>query len=71
MKYLDLVAYPATYFAVYALMGLINWNSDPETWSIAARVIWIIWGTVWGMALQYRTNTDLKAKSLESPSNPC
>lgn len=68
MKYLDFTAYPAMYFAVYVLMGFINWNRDPETWSVAARVIWIIWGTIWGMALQYRLNQDIKCQTLTTPS---
>lgn len=60
MKFADLLAYPIMYLVAYVLMGFINWDRDPETWNVAARVIWIIWGTIWGMALQYRLNTDLK-----------
>lgn len=69
-KHFDLLAYPIMYASVYVLMGFINWNRDPETWSVAARVIWIIWGTVWGMALQYRMHYAMKEFN-ESPSNPC
>ena len=69
-KYFDLLAYPIMYACAYMLMGFINWNRDPETWSVAARVIWIIWGTVWGMALQYRMHYATKELN-ESPSNPC
>jgi hypothetical protein len=66
-KLIDLTAYPIMYLAVYVLMGFINWNRDPETWSLAARITWIIWGTVWGMALQYRFNYDLKKAPQCSP----
>ena len=65
MKYRDLLAYPIAYFIAYVLMGFINWNRDPETWSTAARVIWIIWGTIWGMALQYRLNLDFKKENAQ------
>lgn len=68
MKYLDLLAYPAMYLIAYVLMGFINWNRDPETWSVGARVIWIIWGTLWGMALQCRLNQDIKCQRILTPS---
>lgn len=65
-RYFDLIAYPVMYAAVYMLLGLINWNRDPETWSFAARVIWIIWGTVWGLILQYRLNQDTKLSRIRA-----
>ena len=54
MKYIDLIAYPIMIGAVYVLMGLARWNSNPEYWEQADRVVWIIWGLVWGFALQCR-----------------
>jgi hypothetical protein len=66
-RYFDLIAYPVMYLAVYVLMGFINWNRDPETWSVASRVSWIIWATAWGMALQYRLNYDFKKAAQCSP----
>ena len=68
-RYLDLIAYPVMYAVVYVLMGFINWNRDPETWSVASRVSWIIWATAWGMALQYRLNYDIK-KALNAQPTP-
>lgn len=66
-QYLDLIAYPAMYLAVYVLMGFIIWERNPEYWSIPARVIWIVWGTAWAMALQYRLNYDFKKAAQCSP----
>jgi hypothetical protein len=54
MKYMDLIAYPVMIAAVYVLMGLARWQSDPEYWEHADRVVWIIWGLCWGYALQRR-----------------
>jgi hypothetical protein len=53
-KYLDLIAYPIMLLAVYVLIGLANWNRDPEFWQYADRCIWVIWGLAWGYALQRR-----------------
>jgi hypothetical protein len=54
MKYVDLVAYPIMIAAVYVLMGLARWNSNPEYWEHADRAVWLIWGLCWGWALQRR-----------------
>jgi len=54
IKYLDLIAYPIMLAAVYVLIGLANWNRDPEFWQYADRCIWVIWGLAWGYALQCR-----------------
>ena len=56
MKYIDLIAYPIMLAAVYVLLGMVNWNRDPETWAYADRVLWIIWGLAWGFGLQLRIN---------------
>jgi hypothetical protein len=56
MKYIDLIAYPIMLAVVYVLFGFVNWNKDPEFWSHADRIIWIIWGLGWGWALQVRIN---------------
>lgn len=53
-KYIDLIAYPIMLAVVYVLGGLANWNSNPEFWSEIDRCVWIIWGLVWGYALQRR-----------------
>ena len=53
-NYIDLIAYPIAFVAVYILIGMLNWNKDPDTWEQAARALWIIWGLVWGWALQCR-----------------
>ena len=53
-KYLDLIAYPIMLAAVYVLIGLANWNRNPEFWQYADRCIWVIWGLAWGYALQRR-----------------
>lgn len=54
MKYIDLIAYPIMLAVVYVLIGFLNWNSNPETWVIEHRGIWILWGSAWGYALQCR-----------------
>ena len=54
MKYIDLIAYPIMIGVVYILFGFMNWNRDPELWSHADRCVWVVWGLVWGWALQTR-----------------
>ena len=54
MKYVDLIAYPIAIGTVYVLMGFVNWNSNPEYWPLIDRWMWVLWGVVWGWALQYR-----------------
>jgi hypothetical protein len=54
VKYIDLIAYPIMLAAVYVLIGLANWNRDPEFWQYADRSVWVIWGLAWGYALQCR-----------------
>lgn len=53
-KYLDLIAYPIMIAAVYVLLGFVNWNSNPEGWTVECRIVWVIWGLAWGFALQHR-----------------
>lgn len=57
--YVDYIAYPIMLFAVYVLIGLINWSSDPGTWSIEHRLIWITWGMSWGFAMRLKINNEV------------
>lgn len=54
MKYVDLIAYPIMLAVVYVLIGLTQWNKDPEFWQLGERCVWIAWGLAWGYALQCR-----------------
>ena len=54
IRYIDLIAYPIMLLVVYVLIGLVSWEHDPGNWTIDFRFIWIIWGLVWGFALQRR-----------------
>jgi hypothetical protein len=54
MKYIDLIAYPIMIGVVYVLMGFARWDSNPEHWDYADRVVWILWGLAWGFALRLR-----------------
>jgi len=54
MKYIDLIAYPIMLACVYILLGFVQWNSDPANWAIDIRSVWILWGLLWGYALQCR-----------------
>lgn len=58
MKYIDLIAYPIMMAVVYVLFGFVNWNRDPEFWPYADRWLWVIWGLVWGWALQCRIQRE-------------
>jgi hypothetical protein len=54
MKYIDHIAYPIMVAVIYALMGFVNWEHDPEFWSWNCRVLWITWALAWGFALRLR-----------------
>lgn len=54
MKYIDLIGYPIMLTVVYVLIGIMNWDRDPQTWDISSRCIWVIWGLAWGWSLQCR-----------------
>lgn len=54
MKYIDLIAYPIMMVVVYILIGLAHWNHDPAYWEFQDRCCWILWGLIWGYALQRR-----------------
>lgn len=54
MKYIDLIAYPIMLAIVYVLVGFLNWNKDPEFWSYADRMVWLVWGIAWGFGLHIR-----------------
>jgi hypothetical protein len=58
-KHLDLIAYPLMLGVVYVLLGFVNWDKDPGMWQIADRMIWVVWGLAWGLALQIRIRKDL------------
>jgi len=53
-KYIDMIGYPVMILAVYILIGIVNWDRDPGTWSIDHRIVWIVWGLAWGFALSLR-----------------
>ena len=54
MKYIDLIAYPIMLAVVYVLLGFVSWDKDPANWTLDFRFIWVLWGLVWGFALQHR-----------------
>jgi hypothetical protein len=39
---------------VYTLLGFIQWDKDPANWTRDFRFLWVLWGIVWGFALQCR-----------------
>ena len=53
-KFADLLGYPVALFVVYVLVGFITWSKDPDSWEMAHRVIWVVWGCTWGEMLRYR-----------------
>jgi len=54
MKYIDYIAYPIMVAVVYALLGFVNWDSNPINWTAEYRILWIVWSLAWGFALQLR-----------------
>ena len=54
MKYIDLIAYPIMIAAVYVLVGLVQWDKNPDNWTRDIRFLWVLWGLVWGFALRLR-----------------
>ena len=54
MKYIDHIAYPIMICVIYVLMGLVNWDRNPENWTLEHRILWIVWGLAWGFALRLR-----------------
>jgi hypothetical protein len=54
MKYIDLIAYPIMLGVVYVLLGAIEWDRNPANWSEKYRILWVVWGLCWGLALQLR-----------------
>lgn len=57
-KYIDLIAYPLAMIVVYVLVGFVNWDKDPGTWQVGDRMVWVIWGLAWGLALQFRIRSS-------------
>ena len=54
MKYIDYTAYPIMVAVIYALLGFVNWQSDPSLWTPEHRILWIIWALAWGFMLRLR-----------------
>lgn len=54
IKYIDLIAYPIMLVVVYILLGILNWDNNPDMWEYPHRVLWVVWGLAWGYGLQRR-----------------